>query len=67
VADPGYQEALDAARGLVGSGMLPEDAVLGRHPPCCDMIKILESGSSAIAARISDTAVSCRATGTFIS
>ena len=45
----------------------PCDLVLGRHPPCCDMIKILESGSSAIAARISDTAVRCRATATFVS
>jgi hypothetical protein len=45
----------------------PCDPVLGRHPPCCDMIEILESGSSAIPARISDTAVRCRATATFIS
>jgi hypothetical protein len=32
VADPGYQEALDAARGLVGSGTLLEDPVLRQMP-----------------------------------
>ena len=32
VGDPGYREALDAARGPVGSGMLLEDAVRVYRP-----------------------------------
>jgi hypothetical protein len=30
--DPGYQEALDAARGPVSGGMSPEDAVRTYRP-----------------------------------
>ena len=32
VRDPGYQDALDAARGPVGTGMLLEDAVRAYRP-----------------------------------
>lgn len=32
VGDPGYREALDAARGPVGSGMLLEDAIRVYRP-----------------------------------